>query len=392
VPADAIPRPTLGTVLREWGRIGCLGFGGPPVHIAMLRDLCVTRRGWIDEREFEDTIAAVNLLPGPASTQLAIACAQRLRGRLGALVGGAAFILPGLALVLLLGSAFLAQAPPRALLGAGAGAGAAVAAVAVKTGLDLVRPSWTRAAHRRGAVLTYILLGALAAATVGPYLVLVLLACGAASVAHAARTRTRAGGGVASASPAPLALLLAAATSAGGLGALCWTALKVGALSYGGGFVIIPLMQSDAVTQHHWMTDGQFLNAVALGQVAPGPVVLTVAVVGYAAAGVGGGLLAALVAFSPSFLFVAIGADRFHAMLANPRIRAFIDGAAPAALGAILGSAIPLALALGEAWQWAILAAAAIALLVLRRGVLATLVTAGAIGAVAALAGAPLPT
>jgi chromate transporter len=389
--AEAITRPTLGTVLREWGRIGCLGFGGPPVHIAMLRDLCVTRRGWIDEREFEDTIAAVNLLPGPASTQLAIACAQRLRGRLGALVGGAAFILPGLALVLLLGSAFLAQAPPRALLGAGAGAGAAVAAVAVKTGLDLVRPSWTRAAHRRGAVLTYILLGALAAATVGPYLVLVLLACGAASVARAARARTRSSG-VASVGPAPLALLLAAATSAGGLGALCWTALKVGALSYGGGFVIIPLMQSDAVTQHHWMTDGQFLNAVALGQVAPGPVVLTVAVVGYAAAGVGGGLLAALVAFSPSFLFVAIGADRFHAMLANPRIRAFIDGAAPAALGAILGSAIPLALALSAGWQAGVLAAAAVALLALRRGVVATLLAAGVAGALAGLAGAPLPS
>ncbi|HMJ35142.1 MAG TPA: chromate efflux transporter [Baekduia sp.] len=385
VAPQATARPSLSTIAREWGRIGCLGFGGPPVHIALLRDLCVTRRRWIRDREFEDTVAAVNLLPGPASTQLAIACAHRLRGRTGALVGGAAFILPGLALILLLAAAFLAGDPPRWLRGAGAGAGAAVAAVAVRAGVDLIKPSWARAAPRRGPLLAYILLGAISAATVGPFLVLVLLACGVVSLA------LKRGTGLAAITPAPVALLLAAVASTGGLGALAWTAFKVGALSYGGGFVIIPLMQADAVTQHHWMTDGQFLNAVALGQVTPGPVVQTVAVVGYAAAGVGGGLLAALVAFSPSFLFVVVGANRFHALLANRAVRAFIDGAAPAALGAILGSAIPLALALSEPWQLAVLAAAATALLLLRRGVVATLVAAGGVGAAAALAGASLP-
>jgi chromate transporter len=388
-------RPSLATVAREWGRIGCLGFGGPPAHIALLRELCVERRRWIPARDFEDAIAAVNLLPGPASTQLAIYCAHRLRGRAGALVGGAAFILPGLALILVLAAAFLAADPPRWLRGAGAGAGAAVAAVAVKAGLDLIRPSWGRAAAtgRRAPLLAYILLGGIAAALVGPWLVLVLLGCGAASLALAerARPRDRARGHAGALHPGPLALLAAAATATGGLAALCWTALKVGALSYGGGFVIIPLMQADAVDQHHWMTDGQFLNAVALGQVTPGPVVQTVAVVGYAAAGVGGGLLAAFVAFSPSFLFVAVGADRFHALLGNPRVRAFIDGAAPAALGAILGSAIPLALALEAPWQVAVLAAAAVALLALGRGVVTTLLAAGVAGVVVALAGGSLP-
>jgi chromate transporter len=234
--------------------------------------------------------------------------------------------------------------------------------------------------------LTYILLGGVAAATVGPWLVLVLLACGAASLALAWRARA-----LTSIGPLPLALLLLATAGTGGIGALCWTALKVGALSYGGGFVIIPLMQADAVGTHHWMTDAQFLNAVALGQVTPGPVVHTVAVVGYAVAGVGGGLLAALVAFSPSFLFVLGGADRFHALLRDARARAFIDGAAPAALGAILGSAIPLAAALQEGWQLAVLAAAALALLAARLGVVVTLLAAGAAGVVVALAGGPLP-
>ncbi len=148
------------------------------------------------------------------------------------------------------------------------------------------------------------------------------------------------------------------AASTGGVGALCWTAFKVGALSFGGGFVIIPLMQGDAVHQHHWMTNAQFVNAVALGQVTPGPVVHTVAAVGYAASGLGGGLLAALVGFAPSFAFILIGADRFNRMLSNGRFRAFLGGSAPAAIGAIIGSAIPLTRALGETWQYFVLALA----------------------------------
>ncbi|HEY6479933.1 MAG TPA: chromate transporter, partial [Streptosporangiaceae bacterium] len=172
---------------------------------------------------------------------------------------------------------------------------------------------------------------------------------------------------------------------------VAWVAFKVGALSYGGGFVIIPLMQADAVSHYHWMTGGQFLNAVALGQVTPGPVVQTVAVVGYAAAGVGGGLLAAVVAFAPSFAFVLLGARHFGRLRDNRRASAFLGGAGPAAIGAILGSAIPLTRTLTQPWQFAVLAAAAAALFLLRRGVVFTLLAAGAAGVILALAGVPLP-
>lgn len=167
-------------------------------------------------------------------------------------------------------------------------------------------------------------------------------------------------------------------------------AFKVGALSYGGGFVIIPLMQADAVHHYHWMTDGQFLNAVALGQITPGPVVQTVAVVGYAAAGVWGGLLAAMVAFTPSFLFVIFGGPRFDRLRADLRVQAFLTGAGPAVIGAIAGSTIPLALALQHGWQFGVLAAAAVWLLAARRGVVGALLGAGAIGATVALAGWPV--
>jgi chromate transporter len=386
-PAARPSQPSRAVILREWGRIGCIGFGGPPAHIALLRELCVTRRRWLDDREFEDAIAATNLLPGPASTQLAIYCAWRLRGVAGALIGGLGFIVPGLILILALAALFLAASPPDWVLGADAGSGAAVAAVAVQAAAGLAPASWRRAAARPRWI-AYLLAGGVSAATLGPWLVLVLLGCGALEVA----LQRGPSGGRDAASVHAWPLLAAAGAAAGGLLALAWVAFKVGALSYGGGFVIIPLMQRDAVDTYHWMTDGQFLNAVALGQVTPGPVVHTVAVVGYAAAGLGGGLLAGLIAFAPSFSFILIGAQRFDRLRANRSVRAFLDGAGPAAIGAIAGAAIPLALALSEAWQVAVLAAAALALFVLRRGIVLTLIAAGAAGALASALGVPLPS
>jgi chromate transporter len=391
--------PGLWTVVREWGRLGCVGFGGPPAHIALLRRLCVQRRGWLDEREFEDAIAACNLLPGPASTQLAIFCAWRVRGRVGAVLGGVAFILPGLVLILGLAALFLRGSPPRWVLGAGSGAGAAVAAVAVQAGAALLPASWRRARQvNRVRLPAYLAVAAAAAALLGPWLVLVLLGCGLVELAvrHPRPTRPDAAGGEPDSGRrmgalALPALILPAGLGLGALLSLAWVALKVGALSYGGGFVIIPLMQSDAVHRYHWMSAGQFLDAVAFGQVTPGPVVQTVAVVGYAAAGLAGGLLAAAVAFTPSFLFVVLGAGRFDRLRTDQRVRAFLDGTGPAAIGAILGSAVPLALALSRLWQFAVLAGAAVVLLVLRRGVVPTLLVAGAAGVVVALAGGPLP-
>jgi chromate transporter len=379
-PASA---PSLAEIVRQWGRIGVIGFGGPPAHIALFRELCVQRREWLDEEQFERAIAATNLLPGPASTQLAIYCAWRLRGAKGALIGGLSFIVPGLIAILALSVLFLAGSPPNWLRGAGMGAGAAVAAVAVQAGLRVAMPIWRRAVGAaRIRAVGYALAGGAAAATAGPWLVLVLLACGAFELGWRGWARVAA---AVQAWP-----LLALGTDPGGLGALVWTAFKVGGLAFGGGFVIIPLMESDAVGTYHWMTHAQFLSAVALGQVTPGPVTQTVAAVGYSAAGIGGGLLAALVAFAPSFSFILFGAARFERLLADRRVGAFLAGAAPAAAGAIIGSAVPLTAALGEHWQYALLAAAALALLVFRVGVVWTLVAAGAIGTGLVLLGAPV--
>jgi chromate transporter len=400
----------LRTIAREWGRIGCIGFGGPPAHIALLRALCVDRRGWISAEEFEDGVATCNMLPGPASTQLAIFCAWRLRGTLGALIGGACFIVPGLIVILGLSAAFLAPHPPLWIRGAAAGAGAAVPVVALSAAVGLAPASWRRvgaASPARARWACYLVIGGAAGGLLGPFLVLILVGCGLLEMllrmrpVWSARLQQRAGRPAAEdpQGPAALALLaklaaplapVAPAVVTGGLLSVAWVAFKVGALSYGGGFVIVPLMQHDAVTTYHWMTSAQFLSAVALGQVTPGPVVQTVAVVGYAAAGIGGGLLASFVAFTPSFAFVLIGGPRFDQLRRNAAIQAFLTGAGPAAIGAIAGASIPLGLGLSHLWQVALVALAAVWLVALRRGVVTAIVGAGVLGIIAVLAGAPV--
>jgi chromate transporter len=225
--------------------------------------------------------------------------------------------------------------------------------------------------------------GAGAASTVGPFLVLFIVGCGAIEIAvrRPPRPKPR---------RSPLAVipaLVAHTVAIGGHGAVAWEAFKVGAVSYGGGFVIIPLMQHDTVNTYHWMTGAQFLNAVALGQVTPGPVVQTVAVVGYAAAGVGGGLLASAIAFTPSFVFVLVGGPRFDRIRANRTVETFLTGAGPAVIGAIAGSAIPLGLELAHPWQIPLLVGGLVWLFGLRRGgVVSALLISAAVGAVVALA------
>jgi chromate transporter len=366
-------RVSLLTVLREWGRLGLIGFGGPPAHVVLLRKLVVEDREWMDAREFEDANAACQLLPGPGSTQLAIYCGFRVGGVRGAFVGGFGFIVPGLLIVLAIAALALGEAPPDWIVGIGAGAGAAVVAVVVEAGIGLGRSSL-----RSPRAVVYAVLGFAAVVAAGPLVVIVLIGSGLVELAWQRRTE-------AALHAWPVVLASAAA-----LPGVAWTALKVGALSYGGGFVTIPLMQADAVDRHGWMTDSEFLNAVAFGQLTPGPVTHTVALVGWAADGLVGALVAAAIAFAPSFVAILLGGEHFGRLRENRSARAFLDGAGPAAVGAILGAAVPLAMGLEEWWQAAILAAAAL-LLVVGRAPLWPLAGGAGAGLAVAVAGGPLP-
>jgi chromate transporter len=337
--------------------------------------MMVEREQWLSPREFQDAVAATSLLPGPASTQLAIFCARVAAGFWGAIVGGLAFILPGFVLIVALASLFLEQGRNEAVRGASAGAAAAVVVVVALAGIGFARGF----ADVHGWLLlrsvAYALAAGLATVFFGPWVLAVLLGSGIVEVAMRLR------------SPA----VLAWAGSTAKLPALVWTAFKVGGLSFGGGLVIIPLMQHDVVHAHHWLTERQFTDAVALGQLTPGPVVLTVSVVGYAAAGVAGAALAAAVAFAPSFAMVLAGAPYFGQLRTRPGPRAFLDGAGPAAVGAIFGAAALLAPQAGKEWWQGIVLAVAVVVALLGRSSFLILVAGLALGLAAAAAGLPLP-
>jgi chromate transporter len=369
-----IAKVPLRVIAKDWGRIGVVGVGGPPAHIALLRRLSVERKGWLSAEEFEHAVAAANLLPGPASSQLMIYAAWRLRGVRGALVGGVCFIVPGLVLIVGLSALFFAHHPARAVLGAALGAGAVVPAIAARTAWQLALPSWRHVTSRALRVrwTLYVLTGIASALFAPSLVVLALVGCGLVEIASRRRT-----------TPPSFAFALSAVHGVliGELGALAWVALKVGALSYGGGFVIIPLMQHDVVNTYHWMTGAQFLNAVALGQITPGPVVLTVSAVGYAAHGLSGAALATVVAFAPSFAFIMIGARHFEGLRRNETVGAFLAGAGPSVIGAIGASAWALAMLISHLWQGALLLAALIWLMGLRRGSTTMLLAAALVGA-----------
>ena len=369
---NSTEKVSLSVIAKEWLQLGITGFGGPPAHIALLRKLCVEKNKWIESTEFEDAVATTNLLPRPASTQLAIFCAWKLREVRGALLGGLCFIAPGLVIIIALAALFLAKHPMNWVLGAAGGAGAGVAVVALNAAYQLVPGSWQRfTSTQRARWFVYAILGVLCTNFLPAFVVLVLLACGLFEVLLRASDQRLGLMG-------PLALGHGAALT--GMGAVCWVALKVGALSYGGGFVIIPLMQHDVVSTYHWMTNAQFLNAVALGQITPGPVVQTVAVVGYSARGLTGALLAAFIAFAPSFIFVLIGAPRFEKIRTNKNVASFFAGAGTAVLGAIAGASVPLTRALHHGWQIPLLLLMFVWVFLLRKGVVSGLLICGAVG------------
>lgn len=344
----------------------------------MLRELCVVRRRWIPPEDFTHATAVTQLLPGPASTQLAIYCAWRVSGLAGAIIGGCAFILPGLVAIVALAAVMLGN-PPPAMRAAAAGAAAMVPAIALHAGVGLLpaREQWPRAAAA-GRFIAYVVAGAASAALMGPWLVAVLVAAGLVEVAARGLT------------PPVVGALMPWWIPAAVFAPLVWLSFTVGALSYGGGFVIVPMMQAAAVEHHGWMTHADFLNAVVLGQATPGPVTHTVAVVGFAAAGLAGAVIASVVAFGPSFGLVMAGARHFEALRRSPHVQGFLAGAGPASTGAIMGSAIPLALALETGGQWLLAAGGVLVVRWMPGGVVALIAVGAAIGLVAWAGGLPL--
>ncbi len=333
-PATSGQRP-LTQLLRLFLRLGAVGFGGPTAHIAMMDDEIVEKRRWIPRQEFVDALAATNMVPGPNSTEMAIHIGYRRGGTLGAVIAGVAFIGPAFVLMLALSWAYFRWQDVASVADVFDGIKPAVIAVLTVTLWRLFRSSVKdipQLALMCGA-------GALAYWYTA-WEPLVLLAAGAVGVALYLAPRSYPRIPLLSLAPWPLALVPVAAAAAfawepGALVDLAALFLRAGGLLFGGGYVLIPLIQDDVVDRYGWLTTQQFLDGVALGQVTPGPIIITATFVGYGAAGFPGAVVATAAVFAPSFV-IAIGTARFLDRIRSWTVaQAFLKGVGPAVVGSI---------------------------------------------------------
>jgi len=302
---------TLWDIARLFLKLGTTAFGGPAAHIAMLQHEVVERRGWLSRDEFLDHLGASNLIPGPTSTELVIHVGRKKGGWPGLLVAGTCFILPAAIMVGILAWAYVRYGALPAVTGLLYGVKPVVIAVIVqalwKLGRSAIKSRWL-------AIVSLIALG-LSAAGVSPFLVLV---AGAVLALAAALTASRTQAAMLALfhpKSAGLAAVAAAAAPAG-----VWPILlsfaKVGALVFGSGYVLLAFLRAELIERHAWITQQQLLDAVAVGQVTPGPVFTTATFLGYLLHGTSGAIAATIGIFLPAFVFVAVSAPLI------PKIRA----------------------------------------------------------------------
>ena len=337
-PVAAATRPTT---LRElawlFTRLGLTAFGGPAAHIAMMEDEVVRRRGWMTRERLLDLIGAANLIPGPTSTELAIHIGHDRCGWAGLIVAGGCFILPAIAIVLAIAWAYVRFGALPALGGMLYGIKPVIIALVVQALWSLGRSAV------KSLALGAVALAALAASLAGVD-ELIVLAAGGIAVALGRGAMRRA---APAASWAPLPLLGAtgaAATTAAGfaLWPLFWIFLKIGALLFGSGYVLLAFLRGDLVERLHWLTESQLLDAVAIGQVTPGPVFTTATFIGYVLGGGSGAAVATVGIFLPAFVFVAISGPLVSRIRRSPAASAILDGVNVASLALMAAVAIAL--------------------------------------------------
>lgn len=331
-------------------RLGATAFGGPAAHTAMMEDEVVRRRKWLTHAEFLDLVGAVNLIPGPNSTELAIHIGHRRNGWRGLIVAGASFILPAMLIVMAIAWAYVrfGQLPQmQALL-----YGIKPAIIAV-----VLQALWRLS---RTAIKT-IPLGLLAAGSAlavfgGVNELLVLLLAGLLAMGlrgePEGKLRSLLPLAVIQGAPAPAVL---GAVKVFGLSPLFLFFLKTGSVLFGSGYVLLAFLRADLVERWHWLTESQLLDAIAVGQVTPGPVFTTATFIGYILGGTPGALVATLGIFLPAFVFVAVSGPIVPRLRSSALAGAFLDGVNVASLALMLVVTAQLAsTALLDAWTAAL--------------------------------------
>lgn len=356
-------------------KLGTIAFGGPAVHVAMLRDEVVVRRRWLAEEEFLDLFGAVSVLPGPSSTQLAIVLSRRRAGWRGLIVGGTCFIAPAMTIVLIFAWLYIRYGTTPTGGGVLYGVEPVVVAVVAVALWELARKALTR------RWFAAIGLAALACYFARTNVLVPLLAGGLVATAAVNRERLDRGGAHMLIPLAPfVSMAVAGRTSRVRPGTFDVLAefAKLGVVVFGSGYVLLAFLQGDLVSHLHWLTERQVLDAVAAGQVTPGPVFTTATFVGYLLGGTWMGLVATAGIFVPSFVMVAALEPFVARIRRSPWLGPALDGIAVAALGLMAGVTIDLGRAAVTDAFTAVLALAALAALLRWRPNAVWLVATGA--------------
>jgi chromate transporter len=337
-PREGEARPGLRALLLYFARLGTLGFGGPIALVGYMQRDLVDDRKWISREDYFEGLAFSQLCPGPLAAQLAKYIGWVHSGTLGATLSGAAFILPSFLMVLGLAALYVHFGQLAWIQGLFYGIGAAVSAI-------IVRSAWKLIQKTLGSdYLLWVLFAGLAITTVWTQSEIVWLFVLSGFVAMFAKAPPRwklqsvrtliVGPG--------LTTGLLGSASAATVASVFLFFLKAGAFVFGSGLAIVPFLYGGVVGKFHWLTERQFLDAVAVAMITPGPVVITSGFIGYLVAGPLGACAAALAVFLPPYLLVIFGAPHYRRFAKNAQVKAFVQGVTAAAVGAIAGAAIIL--------------------------------------------------
>jgi chromate transporter len=329
----------LGDLLLYFLKLGAVGFGGPIALVGYMERDLVAQRGWFTKEQYLRGLAVAQLAPGPLAAQLAMYIGYLKAGIPGSALVGIAFVIPSFLMVAALGAVYVSFGGLAWMQAAFYGVGAAVIGLIVKSAHKLTKLSLKK------DPLLWAIFGVMAAVTAytEKEIAWLFLACGAITFGARALRKPSAAGLPVFLPPAGIAFAQSAAAPVGaGLGKLFLFFVKAGAFVFGSGLAIVPFLYGGVVRDYHWLTERQFLDAVAVAMITPGPVVITVGFIGYLVAGMPGACAAAGGVFAPTWLFVVILAPYFERHGKNPRLAAFVEGVTAAATGAIAGAVIVL--------------------------------------------------
>jgi chromate transporter len=329
------PAYSLWNLVAYFLRLGTWGFGGPVALVGYMHRDLVESREWISDSDFKEGLALAQLAPGPLAAQLSIYLGYVHYGVLGATLVGLAFVVPSFLMVLALGWAYVAYGGLTWMQAVFYGVGACVIGIIAWSAYKLTKKTIGR---DRLMALIYVVSFACTIVTESEIVWVFLLA---GLVAVAVKAPPRMHGPAAPCLVLPLGLVLPAASSEL-LWKMFWYFTEAGAFVFGSGLAIIPFLYGGVVKEFGWLNDQQFLDAVAVALITPGPVVITVAFIGYLVAGIAGACVAAVATFLPCYLFTILPAPYFKKYGKRPGIIAFVDGVTAAAVGAISGAVIVL--------------------------------------------------